>query len=282
MGGERVEPIISLSHRATSPPPRLSKTPSTIQARDQLFFSALKMTSKRFGMVDCLRRYRAGTIVGNGLAGGPRATRRWAAMIYGVNGGNSSDPKVDRVKADAAGCDAAALAAPCFDIGTTYQASFSTATWSGNIVTISGGLAAHARPFVVGQAFSCSGCNSELVITSLSVPPTQSTVAGAGEVGQTFTFTAKNAAGQAIGGSGSGAVTGGCSGVSGTGSNCIDVAISLNVGGTFGTRRRSTLAAQTTSTATRRITCSRRQVSGQWDRRIDSRLPRRDRSAYEW
>ncbi len=172
---------------------------------------------------------------GNGFTGGRRATSRWAAMIYGANGGNASDPKVDRVKADAAGCDAAALAAPCFDIGTTYQASFSTATWSGNIVTISGGMAAHARPFVVGQAFNCSGCNSGLVITSLSVPPTQSTVAGAGEVGQTFTFTAKNAAGQAIGGSGNGAVTGGCSGVSGTGSNCIDVAISLNVGGTFGT-----------------------------------------------
>jgi hypothetical protein len=170
----------------------------------------------------------------NGFTGGRRATSRWAAMIYGANGGNATDPKVDRVKADAVGCDTAALAAPCFDIGTTYQSSFATATWSGNTVTIPGGLAAHALPFVVGQAFSCSGCNSNLVITSLSVPPTESTAIGAGEVGQIFTFTANNASGQAIGGSGSGAVAGGCSGTSGTGSNCIDVAIAINVNGTFG------------------------------------------------
>jgi hypothetical protein len=171
----------------------------------------------------------------NGFTGGRRATSRWAAMIYGANGGNATDPKVDRVKADATGCDAAALAAPCFDVGTTYQATFSTATWTGNTVTISGGLAAHARPFVVGHAFSCSGCNPNLVITSLSVPPTESTATGAGEVGQSFSFTVQNAAGQAIGGSGSGAITAGCSGTSGTGSNCIDVAIALNVSGTFGT-----------------------------------------------
>ena len=171
---------------------------------------------------------------GAGFAGGRRATSRWAAMIYGANGGNASDPKVDRVKADATGCDAAALAAPCFDVGTAYQAS-ATATWTGNTVTISGGLAAHARPFVVGQAVSCASCNSGLVITSLSVPPTQSTATGAGEVGQTFTFTANNASGQTIGGSGAGTITAGCSGTSGTGSNCIDVAISLNVSGSFGT-----------------------------------------------
>jgi hypothetical protein len=170
----------------------------------------------------------------NGFTGGRRATSRWAAMIYGANGGNATDPKVDRVKADATGCDTSALAAPCFDVGTTYQASHA-ATWSGNTVTISGGLTAHARPFVVGQAVSCSGCNSGLVITSLSVPPTQSTATGAGEIGQTFTFTVNNASGQTIGGSGTGTVTAGCSGASGTGSNCIDVAISTNVGGTFGT-----------------------------------------------
>ena len=174
----------------------------------------------------------------HGFTGGRRATSRWAAMIYGANGGNATDPKVDRVKADATGCDAAALAAPCFDIGTgsgTHYAASATATWSGNTVTISGGLTAHARPFVVGQTVSCASCNSNLVITSLSVPPTQSTASGAGEVGQTFTFTANNASGQAIGGSGSGTITGSCSGTSGTGSNCIDIAISINVGGTFGT-----------------------------------------------
>jgi hypothetical protein len=169
-----------------------------------------------------------------GFTGGRRATSRWAAMIYGANGGNATDPKVDRVKADAVGCDTSALAAPCFDIGTTYQAT-ATATWTGNTVTISGGLAAHARPFVVGQAVSCASCSSNLVITSLSVPPTESTVTGAGEIGQTFTFTATNASGQAIGGSGSGTINAGCSGTAGVGSNCIDVAISLNVSGTFGT-----------------------------------------------
>ena len=132
-----------------------------------------------------------------------------------------------------------------------------TATWSGNTVTISGGMAAHARPFVVGQAVNCAGCNSNLVITSLSVPPTQSTVSGAGEVGQTFTFTANNAAGQAIGGSGSGAVTGGCSGTSG---NRVELHRHSDLDSTsaepLGLRRRSTLAARTTSTATRRTMSS--------------------------
>jgi hypothetical protein len=184
-----------------------------------------------------------------GFTGGRRATSRWAAMIYGNAPGNATpatDPKVDRVKADAGanGCDAAALAAPCFDDGKSgtgtvdggpYKSSFSTATWTGNTVTISGGLGAHARPFVVGQAFFCAGCNTGLVVTALDVPPTESTAVGAGEVGQTFHLTVKNAAGQAVGGSGSGAVTAGCSGTSGTGSNCIDVAIAINVSGTFGT-----------------------------------------------
>ena len=179
----------------------------------------------------------------NGFAGGRRATSRWGAMIWEASAANpnqttapnhAADPQNDRVKADAVGCDTAALAAPCFDVGGTYQASAS-ATWTGNTVTISGGLAAHARPFVVGQAFNCSGCNSNLVITSLSVPPTQSTASGDGEVGQTFTFIANNASGQVIGGSGSGAITAGCSGTSGSGSNCIDIAISTGVGGPFGT-----------------------------------------------
>jgi hypothetical protein len=172
----------------------------------------------------------------NGFTGGRRATSRWAAMIYGANNAAApaTDPRVDRVKADTTGCDAASIASPCFDVGTTYQSSHA-ATWSGNIVTITGGLAAHARLFVVGQAFSCASCASGLVITSLSVPPTQSTASGAGEVGQTFTFTAKNAAGASIGGSGTGTVIAGCSGTSGTGSNCIDISAAINVSGTFGT-----------------------------------------------
>jgi hypothetical protein len=194
------------------------------------------------GLVTTITRSPHPTV---GFASGRRATSRWAAMIWESSAANTTssttdtvnhaaDPKVDRTKTDAAGCDAAALAAPCFDVGTTYQASVS-ATWTGNTVTVSGGLAAHARPFVVGQAVICASCNSNLVITSLSVPPTESTASGAGEVGQTFTFTVNNASGQVIGGSGSGTITAGCSGTSGAGSNCIDIAISTNVGGTFGT-----------------------------------------------
>ena len=161
-----------------------------------------------------------------GFTGGRRAASRWAAMIYCHNGGSCDDPKLSRANDSAAGTPS-----PAFDYSTTYQASHA-ATWSGNTVTISGGLAAHARPFVVGQAFSCASCASGLVITSLSVPPTESTTAGAGEVGQTFTFTAANAAGASIGGSGSGTVTGGCSPIGGSGgSNCINVDVALNGSG---------------------------------------------------
>ena len=169
----------------------------------------------------------------SGFAGGRRVGSRMAATIYGgmTSLANASPPSDDRVKADAAGCDSSALSAPCFDVGTTYHAT-ATATWSGSTVTVTGGLSAHARPFVIGQAIGCTSCNSNLVITSLSVPPTQSTVSGAGEVGHTFTFTANST----IGGSGSGTITGSCSGTSGTGSNCIDIAFSINTtAGTFGT-----------------------------------------------
>ena len=154
------------------------------------------------------------------FAGGRRATSRWAAMIDCHNGGNCDDPKLSRANDTAAGTPS-----PAFDYSTTYQASHA-ATWTGNTVTISGGLTAHARPFVVGQAFSCASCATGLVITSLSVPPTQSTATGAGEVGQTFTFTAQNAAGASIGGSGTGTVTAGCTSGSG-GSNCINIDIAL-------------------------------------------------------
>ena len=167
-----------------------------------------------------------------GFTGGRRIASRWAALIYGglTSASNASEPTLDRTKADAGGCDTASIAGPCFDIGSTYAASHS-ATWTGSVATISGGISAHARPFVVGQALSCSGCNANLVITALDVPPTQSTAAGLGEVGQTFHITASGT----IGGSGSGTLTGGCSGTSGTGSNCIDVAFTVNTGGTYGT-----------------------------------------------
>lgn len=165
-----------------------------------------------------------------GLASSSRIARKWSAEIYGGLTGNAAPPTLDRVKADAGGCDTGALAGPCFDVGNTYAASAS-GTISGSTITFTGGLAAHARPFVVGQALSCAGCTTGRVITSLSVPPTQSTAAGAGEVGQTFTVTASGS----LGVSTTETVTGGCSGTSGTGSNCIDIAFSINAGGTYGT-----------------------------------------------
>jgi hypothetical protein len=171
-----------------------------------------------------------------GIAGAGRVSRRWAASIYGAlsNPGGppvASEATLDRVKADVGGgCDSGATAAPCFDTSGAYGAS-ATATWAGNMATITGGLVATDRPFVVGMGLFCSGCNSNLVITGVSVPPTQSTISGAGEVGQTFTITAN----AAIGGSGSGTLAGGCVGTSGVGSNCIDIAFSINTTGTYGT-----------------------------------------------
>ena len=166
---------------------------------------------------------------GTGFAGGRRIGSRLGCLVWGglTNPANCSSPTTDRTKADAGGCDTASIAAPCLDIGNTYAASFSTATWTGSTVTISGGLAAHARPFVDGQVISCSGCNTGLYITSVSAPPTQDTRLNSitgnpqGQVGNTFTFTTN----AAIGGTGSGAITAGCSGASGIGSNCIDIAI---------------------------------------------------------
>ena len=170
----------------------------------------------------------------NGFNGVGRVGRRIGATAAAwLTGGRSqttaNPPTLSRSKSAAGGCDSAAAVSPCFDIGSTYQAS-ATATWSGSTATISGGLAAHGRPFTPGMLVGCSGCNSGLVIVSVSAPPTQSSVSGAGQVGNTFTFTASGT----IGGSGSGTITGGCSGTSGTGSNCIDLAFSINTGGTYG------------------------------------------------
>jgi hypothetical protein len=177
----------------------------------------------------------------NGFAGGRRATSRWAATIWGATNGtvNASVPTLDRSKTDAGGCDTSANASPCFDDGNTYAASHA-ATWTtGGLFTVSGGLSAHARPFVVGQLVNCSpACGSNLVITSVSLPPTQDARTGQGQVGQTFTFqTAPNTGGSLPASATSGTATAGCSGTPGTGngSNCIDIAISVNDNGTFGT-----------------------------------------------
>ena len=176
----------------------------------------------------------------NGFAGGGgRVARRWAAQIWGglTTAANASNPTLDRVATDALGCDLSALAAPCLDDGTrgaghSFPASHA-ATWTGSVATITGGLAAHDRPFVVGQALSCSGCNAGLFITAISLPPTQDTTrANAGQVGNTFTVTANSA----IGGTGSGILTAGCKSRTGGQSNCIDMTFSINTtNGTYGT-----------------------------------------------
>jgi hypothetical protein len=179
----------------------------------------------------------------NGFTGGRRVGARLAATIWGalsspsvggVPPANASPPSVDRVKADAAGCDTSAIAAPCFDIGNTYAASATgtVATVGGvSVVTFSGGLAAHARPFVVGQSVTCSGCTRQ-AIASVSLPPTQSTRAGEGQIGQSFTITLAGS----LGVTGSKAITAGCSGTAGTSASCIDIAFTINTTAkTFGT-----------------------------------------------
>ena len=164
----------------------------------------------------------------NGFAGGRRATSRWAALIYGANGGNATDPQLSRANDLAGGTPS-----PAFDYGNTYatSATGTVATVGGvSVVTFGGGITAHARPFVDGQWVTCASCTAQ-VITSVSVPPTQSTASGAGEVGQSFTITLSGA----LGVTGSNTITAGCHSVSGSGgSNCINVDASINVGGTFG------------------------------------------------
>src|SRR6185437_14149423 len=119
-----------------------------------------------------------------GVAGAPRVARKWSAAIYGALTGNAAPPTLDRVKADATGCDTSALAGPCFDVGNTFAASHSaTLVSSSATITVTGGISANARPFVVGQVLSCAGCTAGRVITAIDVPPTQSTAAGGGEIG---------------------------------------------------------------------------------------------------
>ena len=168
---------------------------------------------------------------GAGIIGSLRYGQRTgieAAAAVSGNPGKGSPPTL--IRTTFSGCDSSATTSPCFDIGNTYAASHS-ATWSGSTFTITGGLSASARPFVPGMALSCSGCNSGLVALSISLPPTQSIGSGYGQIGQTFTITASGA----IGGGGSGTLTGGCSGTAGTGSNCIDFGFQVNTAGTYGT-----------------------------------------------
>ena len=166
------------------------------------------------GMNGALRYgHRAGVEIGAALSGHPE---------------HGSDPTLDRTTFS--GCDRSATASPCFDIGNTY-ATTASGTISGSTITITGGMSTGARSFVPGMTLSCSGCNTGLVALSVSRPPTQSTATGAGQVGQTFTITASGS----LGVSTTETVTGGCSGTSGTGSNCIDIKVDINTTGTYGT-----------------------------------------------
>jgi hypothetical protein len=168
---------------------------------------------------------------GGGITGalryGNRAGVEIGAALLG-NPGKGSDPTLDRTTFT--GCDSSAFYSPCLDIGSTYAASASGAI-SGSTVTFSSGLSAGARPFVPGMVLSCAGCTTGRVITSVSLPPTQSTAAGAGQIGQSFTITASGP----LGVSTTETVTGGCSGTAGTGSNCIDFKFDINTTGTYGT-----------------------------------------------
>ena len=168
---------------------------------------------------------------GGGIIGALRYGQRTGIEAAAAMSGNpGKGTPATLIRTTFTGCDSSATTSPCFDVSGDYAASHS-ATWSGSTFAISGGLSAGSRPFVPGMALSCSGCNSGLVALSVSLPPSQSTGTGYGQVGQTFTITASGA----IGGGGSGTLTGGCSGTPGTGSNCIDFGFQVNTTGTYGT-----------------------------------------------
>jgi hypothetical protein len=170
------------------------------------------------GMMGALRYgHRAGVEIGAALSGSP---------------GEGSPVTVARTTFS--GCDDSAATSPCFDIGNTYAATASDTAISGAVLTFNG-LAANARPIVPGQLASCSGCGAGLVVLAVSNPPTQSTVAGAGQVGSANNgFTVTLSAAPGVSGSGN-AFTFGCSGTAGTGSNCVDFDFNINTTGTYGT-----------------------------------------------
>ena len=175
---------------------------------------------------------------GGGITGALRYGNRFGLLAGAALSGHpekATSPTLARTSFT--GCDAAAVtlnSSPCFDIGNTFAATATTTAISGSILTFNG-LAAGARPIVPGQAASCSGCAAGLVVLSISNPPTPSTVAGAGQIGTAnngFTVTLSASAG--VTGAGH-AFTFGCSGTSGSGSNCIDFNFNINTTGTYGT-----------------------------------------------
>ena len=169
-----------------------------------------------------------------GWAGGRRVGVRAGiemAAALSANPGLASPPTL--LRAVDPNCDPAALASPCFVVGSAYSTTATTTSISGSVLTFNG-LSANTLPIVDGQAVSCSACNAGLYVVSVSNPPTQSTVAGAGQIGSAnngMTVTLNAAPGV----SGAVAFTFGCKGTSGTGSNCIIVDFSINTTGAYGT-----------------------------------------------
>jgi hypothetical protein len=168
-----------------------------------------------------------------GIFGSVRETRRAGLCAWSLlSNAPSFAADATLSRATIAACDSSAIAAPCFDIGNTYAAS-ATATISGKVATITGGLSAGARPFVPGMKLTCASCTTTTIL-SVSATPTgapSGSPSGTTEVGATFTMTLSGNPGQA----GPLTVTGGCSGTAGTGSNCIDLSFAVNTAGSYGT-----------------------------------------------
>ena len=88
------------------------------------------------------------------------AALTWSGL---TNPSNASAATIDRVKADATGCDTSATTAPCFDVGNTF-ATTATATAISSATLTFNGLTAHTMPISAGQAVSCSGCTTGLFV----------------------------------------------------------------------------------------------------------------------
>ena len=175
------------------------------------------------------------------------AALTWAAL---TSSSNATAPTIDRVKADAVGCNTAASAAPCFDDGNTFGSTETATAIAGKVLTFNG-LAAHTMPITDGQAVACSGCTTGLFVVSVSNPPTQDARATMGQIGSANNgFTVTLSAAPGVTGTGH-AFTFGCSGTSGTGSNCIDIAFSILTAGTY-------------ATAAALATCGENNASGAW------------------
>ena len=67
-------------------------------------------------------------------------------------------------------------------IGNTFSTVVTPTGVAGAVLTFNG-FAAHTLPIADGEAVTCSGCAAGLYVLSVSNPPTQSAVAGQGQIG---------------------------------------------------------------------------------------------------